>query len=565
LGSTASAEQSINIYDAYYKKQVVQVTCRNGDIEDVLFGVNDLGVADVNATVGVADAWNIADGDASTYATMYRDVGILATAELTSVFRTPSIATDSLKIVISSPGETLSVDVLTDFIIQLYFGDTPVGDPIESTSSDYNYEVLSEDSAEITVVASQSITYDRVILSLGGAVGLLDRLFIHHVYRVANTKVVGVGPNNSLVICAGEDVILEVAPEICSDYVWYDAPIGGNVVANGQTFSTPSTLTAGIYKFYIQPVRYGCEYLSRGEVTIDVLASPLAPTTNDTKQNFCSVNNPKVSDIQVNESNVVWYRVSTGGTVLATTTPLESGSYYGAIQDSETGCESSVRLLVSVTTGCSDLSITHTVDNQTPALNEEVSFTITVYNNGIIDSNDIIIDDILPNGYSFVRAITVTGSYNKNAELWNIPILAGNQSAILTIVAQVLESGNYLFPASIVSSDPVDQDVSDNYAEAFVTPMCLTVYNVFTPNSDGINDVFKIDCIENYPNNKLSIYNRYGDLVYNKENYNNDWEGMANVSAVVNQGDKLPSGTYYYVIDIGTAEKAKSGWLSIIR
>jgi hypothetical protein len=53
-------------------------------------------------------------------------------------------------------------------------------------------------------------------------------------------------------------------------------------------------------------------------------------------------NNPKVADIQVNESNVVWY---TAGEALAPTAALTSGSYYGAPRFA-TGCESAVRLLV---------------------------------------------------------------------------------------------------------------------------------------------------------------------------------------------------------------------------
>jgi hypothetical protein len=69
-------------------------------------------------------------------------------------------------------------------------------------------------------------------------------------------------------------------------------------------------------------------------------------------------NNPKVADIQVNESNVVWY--TTAGEALAPTAALTSGSYYGAIQDLATGCESAVRLLV---TGVTDPGTPTTNDN----------------------------------------------------------------------------------------------------------------------------------------------------------------------------------------------------------
>lgn len=70
---------------------------------------------------------------------------------------------------------------------------------------------------------------------------------------------------------------------------------------------------------------------------------------------------------------------------------------------------------------------------------------------------------------------------------------------------------------------------------------------VFTPNNDGYNDYFVINGIENYPNNHISIYNRWGNLVYEKQNYENNWDGYANVKNHV--GDRMLSvGVYYYVL-----------------
>ena len=47
----------------------------------------------------------------------------------------------------------------------------------------------------------------------------------------------------------------------------------------------------------------------------------------------------------------------------------------------------------------------------------------------------------------------------------------------------------------------------------------------FTPNSDGINDYFEITGIDNYPENELLIFNRWGNLVYKAKPYKNDWNG----------------------------------------
>ncbi|RZJ70788.1 MAG: gliding motility-associated C-terminal domain-containing protein, partial [Flavobacterium sp.] len=82
-------------------------------------------------------------------------------------------------------------------------------------------------------------------------------------------------------------------------------------------------------------------------------------------------------------------------------------------------------------------------------------------------------------------------------------------------------------------------------------------------NNDGINDFFKIDCIEFYADNKLDIYNRYGALVYKTAGYQNTWDGTANVDGVVRRNEKLPVGTYYYVLEVDG--RAKTGWVFIMR
>ena len=72
----------------------------------------------------------------------------------------------------------------------------------------------------------------------------------------------------------------------------------------------------------------------------------------------------------------------------------------------------------------------------------------------------------------------------------------------------------------------------------------FTVYNGFSPNNDGSNETFVIEGLESFPNNKIEIYNRWGNQVYFSKNYQNDWGGTWG-------NKKLPDGTYYYLIDDG--------------
>ena len=76
-----------------------------------------------------------------------------------------------------------------------------------------------------------------------------------------------------------------------------------------------------------------------------------------------------------------------------------------------------------------------------------------------------------------------------------------------------------------------------------------------SPNNDGLNDSWDLS---SYNVEKVEIFNRYGTKVYNKSNYTNEWVGQSN------NGNELPDGTYYYVIEF-TGFPAKTGWVYINR
>jgi len=93
---------------------------------------------------------------------------------------------------------------------------------------------------------------------------------------------------------------------------------------------------------------------------------------------------------------------------------------------------------------------------------------------------------------------------------------------------------------------------------------CLRVYNEFSPNNDGFNDFFEIECIEDY-SNTIEVFNRNGNTVFKAVDYRNTWDGIANVNGILNKGDHLPSGTYYYVINIPELDRNLVGWLQLAR
>ena len=430
-----------------------------------------------------------------------------------------------------------------------------------------------------------------------------------------------------------------------STVVWYDLPTGGTVLP-----TTTVLVDNGIY-YASQIGANGCESSIRLSITVDLIDSA-TPTTLDATQEFCISDAATIAQLQVNESNVLWYDVAIGGTALASTTLLVDNGVYYATQVGANGCESSTRLMVTVdlddtpaptttdttqefcitdlntytttigmsnyqwtvvggvitsgggvndasvtvqwnvTTGaevsvtyddalgcgglafgsftqildnCSDLVIEKSVDNSTPIPGETIHFTISVTNNGLSVFTNVEVSDVLPSGYNFVSYTATSGSYSASNGMWLIPAIDQNEQVTMTMAVTVNSTGDYMNTATIVNSVPIDVDLNNNSDEQGVTIECFTIYNEFSPNGDGVNDYFEIDCIENYPNNKIEIYNRYGSIVYQKRSYNNEWSGIANVSGILNKGEVLSSGTYFYILTIDDVNFKKTGWIYIAK
>lgn len=83
-----------------------------------------------------------------------------------------------------------------------------------------------------------------------------------------------------------------------------------------------------------------------------------------------------------------------------------------------------------------------------------------------------------------------------------------------------------------------------------------TVYNFVSANADGYNDTFHIDGLRDiFLNFKISIYNRWGVLVWTGNNNTDEWDGYASKGLVLDN-DEMPAGTYYYIIDLNDPDYA---------
>jgi len=89
------------------------------------------------------------------------------------------------------------------------------------------------------------------------------------------------------------------------------------------------------------------------------------------------------------------------------------------------------------------------------------------------------------------------------------------------------------------------------------TEIKFNISNAITANDDGINDTWFVEGIEQFPNSKVFIFNDVGQILYEESNYMNDWKGTY-------QGQKLPNGTYFYLLSFSGSSKIYRGALTIL-
>jgi gliding motility-associated-like protein/uncharacterized repeat protein (TIGR01451 family) len=228
------------------------------------------------------------------------------------------------------------------------------------------------------------------------------------------------------------------------------------------------------------------------------------------------------------------------------------------------GCNSIPANITVLVNSCSvDLSVVKTVDNAYPMLGQNVVFTIVATNNGISDATGVVVTDILQNGYIYVSSTVTTGTYDPLTGVWTIGNLSNGSTIVLTITATAMPNGNYVNTA-IVYGNEVDLNMANNVSTTETFPIDFFIPEGFSPNSDGINDVFFVRGILNFPNNSISIFNRWGNKIFEASPYQNTWDGKSTLGIKIG-GDELPVGTYFYVLDLGNDRPVYKGTIYLNR
>jgi gliding motility-associated-like protein len=192
--------------------------------------------------------------------------------------------------------------------------------------------------------------------------------------------------------------------------------------------------------------------------------------------------------------------------------------------------------------------ITVTAVNRPPVANND---TITTPEDNSVNIN-VLVNDIDPNG-----------NLNPNPTILTNPAhgrVVVNADGTITYIPDPDYNGTDSFSYIICDSLGLCDTAEVYITVTPVEDLCYWLKGI-SPNGDGQNDAFWVNCNDEFPKATISIFNRWGDEVFRSNgHYNNDWRG-------VNQVEKdLPDGTYYYIYEFNDGiHKAHAGYITVNR
>jgi len=372
-----------------------------------------------------------------------------------------------------------------------------------------------------------------------------------------------------------------------TEILWYDTEISTT------SLSLSDALIDGEdYWAATSDTTIGCESSSRTVINVSII-NPSTPTTTQTSQTFCVVQNPTIADLIVNGDTILWFDTEDSVSPLDNTDSLIDGEdYWAASLDVTTGCESSSKLMVTVTINdiptptilntsqyfCAsnfptvaeletdgNTIIWYDTENDTTPLNlsdalidgEDYWAATSDTTIGCVSSTRLVINVTLTN--SEIPTIIERGQEFCVADSPTISDLNENVSAVnngIIIWYDFYPNGDILNLSDLLINEEtyyavetVDNCSSLNPLEVTVTlDACeqydIDIYDGFSPTENGTNDTFTIGKLRLlYPDFSVEFYNRWGNLIYTSNASKPDWNGRHN-----GNGELAPAGVYYFII-----------------
>ncbi|TCI91782.1 gliding motility-associated C-terminal domain-containing protein [Tenacibaculum sp. M341] len=214
----------------------------------------------------------------------------------------------------------------------------------------------------------------------------------------------------------------------------------------------------------------------------------------------------------------------------------------------------------TVNSSCGDVVFTFVDSNLINGCNANTgvfrrTFTgVDEQGNSTTCTQEITIEDTIPPVFSDTISQNVSASCNTIPEVVTL-VATDNCGGNVTITFNENEIRGECASQYIIERVWTATDLCGNESlfTQQINVFCpINVYNGVSFNNDGANDFFLLEGIECYVNNTVKIFNRWGVLVFETENYDNDenvFKGISEGRLTIAQKEKLPTGTYFYVIN----------------
>ena len=343
---------------------------------------------------------------------------------------------------------------------------------------------------------------------------------------------------SSVAICSGSTATITATGGSPGQYRWYTAATGGTPLA-GETNGTFTTPVLSTTTNYFVAINTGTCESARTPVTVTVHALPAKPViTASGPLAICS--NQSVTLTATGGATYLWSNAATTAAITVAT----AGSYTVIIRDGN-GCS-------SVPSDPAVVTIISCATNQPPVI---AATTVTAVINGLatLRLTDIISDPDNNLNLASLRVVTpplsgasatIDQSGNLTVNYQNVAF-AGRDELLIEACDQ----------AGLCVQQRIFIDVDGD----------IIVYNAFSPNGDAFNNAWIIQNIETLADtraNKVAIFNRWGDTIWEGENYDN--RNVVFVGLNKN-GNEVASGTYFYKIEFPGGRATRTGYLTLRR
>lgn len=355
---------------------------------------------------------------------------------------------------------------------------------------------------------------------------------------------------------------------------WFDAAVGGNLLATGDTYVTPNLTTTTTY--YVDA---GTNCTNPRTPVIATINTPPVITSTNTPVSRCGTG--EVTLRATADAGIInWYSVATGGNIEGTGTSFtistisQSTTYYAEAQNN--GCSNSTRIPVQIIiytppvvvdqelTLCK--SKTLTLDAQTPNMTYLWSTGETNQTISIKTAGNYYVDVTSPAPENCTSRKKITVIEHNIPEIDRVDI---NETTIVIYLKKEETYFEYSIDGINYQSSNVFFNSPSGLQTAYVREVNFCSYDTkpfivlitpkfFTPNNDTYNDVWEVKGLVNYPEAEVSIFDRYGKLITRLNARKLIWDGTFNNSL-------LPASDYWYVLKIDNTKPEVRGHFSLKR